>query len=268
MPTNDHLQPDPGFRADPGFMTVDLADLPPSLRDERHQSKASVGDPMFAVEPSQQLFPLPADTAAPAVDPALIAGLVAAIQNAQQTAPPSMDSGVPSPTLAPVAPAWGAAPGALGGPLATEIPPSYAAAPAPRVPGTFSGEMVIPARIDNPDEQVVARLPVEIDLTHSDGRVYLEVLVPYEQARLLSIAASRCLIVTVGVEDELLYLATDGVGATTLTGVNAPAFDEVLLTEGDRIGILVRFPSALGLVTGAYVDVTMYVGAAPHVTVK
>lgn len=261
MPTNDHLIADPGFRADTSgpYTMVDLSELPASLQGARKLRNETRGaqlgaTQMFPLEP-QQMFPL--DTSEPAVDPALIAGLVEALQSGQQYAssvpPPVPPTVAPTPT--PVAPSMPAVPMA---PLMMLAPVSYETETAVPTAAAPSEE----------GEQVVARLPVEIDLTHSDGRVYLEVLVPYREARLLSIAASRCLVVTVGVEDELLYLATDGVGATTLTAVNAPAFDEVLLTEGDRIGILVRFPPALGLITGAYVDVTLYVGAAPHVTVK
>jgi hypothetical protein len=243
-PSNDHLISDPGLHADPGYTMVDLSELPPSLRAARQlrsETRGSVGSPpldILAMNQSQ------------AVEPALIAGLIAALQSAPPAEAAPLD----------ISPSWG---GPTESPSPTTPAPSYVAPSyvAPRAP--FSGA---PAAV--PDEQVVARLPVEMDITHSDGSVYLEVVVPYAQARLLSIAATRCLIVVVGVEDELLYLAKGSAGAAQVTSTNAPMLDDVLLTAGDRIGILVRFPPALGLITGAFVDVTMNVGGAAHVTIR
>lgn len=117
-------------------------------------------------------------------------------------------------------------------------------------------------------EQVVARLPIEPDITHADGHVYVEIVVPYAHARLLSVAATKGILAAVAADGELLYFVPAGApGLATVTSAVAPKFDEVLLTEGDRIGVLVRFPPMLGA-TGGFVDVTLYTGAAPHVTVR
>lgn len=328
-PANDHLTADPGFlvdrgplmadlegRADPGYLAVDLSELPASLRQGRAASPPVRGG---------------APVAGPALDPARVQEAVRVFLQQPQHQGSVGDPGDPSsawtsgtgkgdygmagnvvyggassssggaqmfPLEGPPAGLLyaGAGPGSgsdasytppsLGSSPGYSAPPGYSSSPGYHSSGALSegghggsGDVVAAYNAllnashgaPNPEpgaEQVVARLPIDPDITHADGHAYVEIVVPYAHARLLSVAATKGTIAAVAADGEFLYLVPGGApGLGTVTSAVAPKFDEVLLTEGDRIGILVRFPPMLGL-TGGFVEVTLYTGTAPHVTVR
>jgi hypothetical protein len=286
----DHLQPDPGFRVDtgqfstdrgssmPGYTTVDLSDLPPAIRQLRAGKQAALPAPPPGAPTQPQMQ----------VNPAMVAGLIQALQaqaSAGEPGDPSstwtagtgkgdygqagnVDYGAANMIQLAAANAQQLAPpppGALAPPPGTLAPPPGTLAPTAPVGPVYPAPAVPVAPAPSHGEQAAARLPISPDVTHADGHRYIEVIVPYDKARLLSVAADKGLIVAVAVNDTFLYLSTTG--TNKVTGVNAPAMDDVLLEAGDIIGVLVRFPPALGLVSG-WLDILLFVGDAPHVTVR
>lgn len=293
---NDHLRADPGYRFDAGHLTtVDLSELPASLQMARRGH----------TQP-QQAQPQPQVSPPPQVDLAAVAGLVQALQaqasvgdpgdpssswtagagkgdygmagnvvygtrpeqQAQQLFPfeaiPVPSAAGPSSSPSPATPV--VAPGALGPGPSVAAPSAPAPTSAEALAEAYNALLVATGQVQPAPEQVVARLPVKTDVTHADGHVYVEAVVPYPEARLVSVAGQGCKIAAVAVDSEFLFLASGSEGSSLVNGVNAPEIDDVMLTEGDRIGVLVRFPPSLGLVSG-FVDITLLIGAK-HTTVR